>query len=132
MPAAQTAMGPLNQRFAAGSVADRKLNPPEAFGPGMQLADLVEDEPHVDREFVRAFIASMPRAIHEAIRAVIHQNLEADEPLPITFAWLPGYDWELTISDVADTDRTRGGITVVLRSRYPDDPHPLDGDEKGD
>jgi hypothetical protein len=46
--------------------------------------------------------------------------------MPITFAWAPGYDYELSVWDVADTADTAGGITVLLRSRYPADPHPLE------
>jgi hypothetical protein len=118
-------MGPLNERFGPENIGNRDLNPAEAFAEGVRLADLVEDEKWVNRRFAVDFINSMPRAIHEAIRAVIRTNLLRDHPLPITFAWQPGYDWELTVNDVASTDETAGGITVILRSRYPSDTHPL-------
>lgn len=126
MPAMQTAMGPLNERFSAGNVGDRELNPPEVFAEGCRLADLVVKEEHVPYRAAVTFIKSMPEGIHEAIRAVIRANLLRTEPLPITFAWQPGYDWELTVNDVSDTEQTRGGITMIVRSRYPDDRHPME------
>jgi hypothetical protein len=125
MPAGQTAMGPLNLRFGPDNIGNPDLNPADAFAEGIRLADLVEDEKWVNRRFAVDFIESMPEAIHEAIRAVIRANLKRDNPVPITFAWQPGYDWELTVNDVTNTAQTAGGITVILRSRYPSDPHPL-------
>jgi hypothetical protein len=125
MPALQVALGPLNERFNAGNVGNYEINPPEAFAEGNHLADLVEEEEYIPARAAEAFLREMPAGLHEAIRAVIYQNLRRDTPLPITFAWQPGYDWELTLNDVASTDETAGGITVIVRSRYPDDPHPL-------
>jgi hypothetical protein len=126
MPALQVALGPLNERFNAANVTNHELNPPDVFVEGCQLADLVEEEEFVPQRAAQAFIEQMPVAIHEAIRAVIRADLVRERPLPITFAWQPGYDWELTVNDIASTDETAGGITVIVRSRYPGDPHPLD------
>jgi hypothetical protein len=119
-------MGPLNERFNAANIRNADVNRADAFAEGVQLADLVEEEEFVPQRGVVAFLQQMPVAIHEAVRAVIRANLMRDQPLPITFAWQPGYDWELTVNDVASTDETEGGITVILRSRYPKDPHPLE------
>jgi hypothetical protein len=118
-------MGPLNERFNASNIGDPGLNPVDAFAEGVQLADLVDERDDIPRAGVIAFLQQMPLGIHEAIRAVIKANLERENPLPITFAWQPGYDWELTINDVASTDETAGGITMIVRSRYPKDTHPL-------
>jgi hypothetical protein len=126
MPALQVALGPLNERFNAGHVGNREINPPEVFAEGCQLSDLVESEEYIPKRAAVAFLEQMPPALHEAIRAVIREDLLRETPLPITFAWQPGYDWELTVNDVASTDETHGGITVIVRSRYPDDEHPLD------
>lgn len=125
MPALQVAMGPLNERFSAANIGNAELNPPEAFAEGVHLADLVEEQAFLPQAAVVAFLKQMPTAMHEAIRAVIHADLGRDKPLPITFAWQPGYDWELTVNDVASTDETEGGITIIVRSRYPRDTHPL-------
>lgn len=127
MPALQVAMGPLNARFGPAHVGDLELNPVDAFAEGVHLADLVReaDDDDFPREAVASFLQEMPTAIHEAIRAVIRADLKREKPLPITFAWQPGYDWELTVNDVSSTDETAGGITIIVRSRYPKDTHPL-------
>jgi hypothetical protein len=119
-------MGPLNLRFNAENIANSELNPPDAFAEGTTLSELVEDEPWVPQADVVDYLDSIPSGIQEAIRAVIREDLQRENPVPITFAWQPGYDWELTVNDVSDTAKTRGGITMIVRSRYPHDLHPMD------
>ena len=63
--------------------------------------------------------------MQEAIRAVIFDALGTKPPTPITFAWAPGYDFEVSIWQAPDTRTSRGGITILIKSRYPDDNHPL-------
>jgi len=41
--------------------------------------------------------------------------------VPVQFAWLPGYDNELTLSEWADEPGAPCGITAVLRSRHASD-----------
>jgi hypothetical protein len=72
-----------------------------------------------------AFVDGWPTALQAAVRAVVFENLTRSGTVPVTFAWAPGSDFEATIWDVRDTAETAGGITVLFRSRYPDDPHPL-------
>jgi hypothetical protein len=74
---------------------------------------------------VLEFINTWPSALQAAIKAVIHENFSRDEQVPITFAWKPGYDYGVEIYDVHNTATTQGGITVIVTSRYPGDPHPL-------
>lgn len=71
----------------------------------------------------------MPIGLQRAISAAAQTAV--DRALPVTFAWAPGYDWELSVWDVADTDQSRGGMTMLIRSRYPADPHPLGGSLAG-
>jgi hypothetical protein len=59
------------------------------------------------------------------IRAIMNYAVSTSPPTQITFAWSPGYDYELTIWHAPDTDATSGGITVLIKSRYPADTHPL-------
>jgi hypothetical protein len=77
-----------------------------------------------DREVVRtnnelAYLMAWPAGIREAVRAVAHSALTRTPRSPITFAWAPAYDYEVTIWDVAATAESRGGITVLLRSPIP-------------
>ena len=73
----------------------------------------------------KAYFAHMPGAIHESLRSVIHHALSTNPPTQITFAWAPAYDWELTVWQAPDTRHTKGGITLLIKSRYPDDKHPI-------
>jgi len=71
-----------------------------------------------------AFVATIPPSMQEAIRAVVANAIERN--LPVTFAWQPGYDFGVNIAaDAQDTEATRGGITVLITTRYPNDSHPL-------
>lgn len=122
MPMMQVALGGLNRRFDKAGVA--QLTQAE-LGDTASFAELTrslldEDLP----EGFDTFIDSMPVGLQRAIRAAVGSAVERG--LPVTFAWAPAYDWEVSIWDVADTTQTHGGMTVVVRSRYPDDTHPLD------
>ena len=65
--------------------------------------------------------------MQEALRAIIYQALSTTPPTQITFAWAAGYDFELSVWQAPDTKTSKGGITVLLKSRYPDDKHPIAG-----
>ena len=56
MPALQTAMGPLNQRFGPGMVGDQELNHPDVFAEGIHLADLVQEQDYVNVGPVIAYL----------------------------------------------------------------------------
>ena len=36
-------------------------------------------------------------------------------------AWAPGYDDEVKFFQVADNERSHGGITILVKSRFPND-----------
>ena len=60
--------------------------------------------------------ASQVDAIWAAVRSAVDRNV------PVNVAWLPGYDYEVTISewkDVAAEDVC--GVTIILRSRHASD-----------
>jgi len=68
-----------------------------------------------------AYLEAFPSGLKEAVRAVLHDNLSSGNPLDVTVAWAPGYDDELSIFQVADSDLSEGGITILVKSRYPSD-----------
>jgi hypothetical protein len=128
MSYAQRLASDLNRFFGPGPVDTElvgRLSGEDRLGDiAYDLALDLDDDLRV---FLRDYLNGMPRAIEAAIRGVLLANLaEGDNRRPITFAWVPAYDWEVTVWDVADA-RSRGGITVLLGSRYPDDEHPLSG-----
>jgi len=125
MPHLQTALGSLNIAFSRENI-DRLVPRKEAFAQGQTLAQgIVVDEKFALHGEWKKYLGLIPTPMQEAIRAVIYNALSTKPPTYITFAWAPGYDFELSIWQAPDTRTSRGGITVLIKSRYPDDQHPL-------
>lgn len=128
MPGLQTVLGKLNTAFGREGIKKMAENR-EKFAPGQPLAaGIVVTREMAVFDFYATFINAMPTSMQEAIRAIIYQALGTTPPTQITFSWAPNYDYELTVWHAPDTRNTKGGITVLLKSRYPDDKHPLDGE----
>jgi hypothetical protein len=127
MPHLQTVLGQLNTAFSKAEI-DKLAQQKDAFAPGKPLAAGIVVSPkmalHSDW---KTYLDQIPMSIQEAIRSVIFFSLSSSPPKQITFAWAPGYDYEVTIWDAPDTRTTKGGITILIKSRYPDDKHPLQG-----
>jgi hypothetical protein len=123
MPALQTMLSELNKL----SLPDQDQIDSGLFQPGKTLSDAVRAL-HLDSEDLAGYLDHLPIGLQEALRALILSALTRETgQQPITFAWVPSYDYNLQLWDVSNTDQTPGGITVVLGSRYPGDPHPLAG-----
>jgi len=132
MPSLQSVVSRLNTAFGEPNL-DKIRHRADLFLPGKRLSGavrtlkLVLAEAPAQRAWLR-YLDRLPRGIHEALRSVIYSALTTrPRPVSITFAWAPAYDFELTIWQAPDTRISRGGITVLLRSRYPDDKHPVSG-----
>ncbi|MGA2291646.1 hypothetical protein [Bradyrhizobium sp.] len=125
MPHLQTALGTLNTAFSRDNIAKLVPNRP-AFREGQELAQgvVVHQKMALHADWMK-ILRQIPVGMQEAIRAMIHHALGTNPPTPITFAWAPGYDYELSIWQAPDTRTSRGGITMLIKSRYPDDDHPL-------
>jgi len=72
-------------------------------------------------------LQGLPPTVIEAQRAVVYRNLQRAEPFGMTFAWAPAYDAELTVWESPPTPISPGWITVLIKSRYPSDAHPVTG-----
>jgi hypothetical protein len=98
----------------------------DPFVPGERLAAWSEyitnhiAETPAERDIALAF----PEGLREMLRALLYLNLRRRTPLEVQWAWLPGYDWELTVAECPGTAVSPGAITVLIRGRYPLDPHP--------
>lgn len=125
MPGLQTVLGKLNSAFSRENI-DKMVEYRERFAPGNPLAAGIVVTPR-DPLYVdyTQFITRMPTSVQEAIRSIIYDALGKKPATLITFAWAPAYDYELAVWHAPDTRLTRGGITILVKSRYPDDPHPL-------
>lgn len=128
MPKFQTMLVELNAAFRESEVP--KLAAQSAiFAHGAPVADalagLVATPGTVEHRSFKNYLAQLPGSVSEALRATIHHALSTSPPTLITFAWAPSYDYEITCWQAPDTQETRGGITVLIKSRYPADRHPL-------
>ena len=125
MPHLQTMLGTLNTAFSRESVS-KLVEQREAFCPGKPLGPgiVVHSKMALHGDWVK-YLNQIPGAIQETIRSVIYYSLGTSPPTHVTFAWAPGYDYEVTVWQAPDTRTSRGGITVLIKSRYPDDKHPL-------
>lgn len=133
MPAFQTLAGRLNVLFSREHIGDID---PEQFAPGSRFSQLARLYGVVPEGFEQQwfdYLDGIPPAISEAARAVLYSALTADRGagsgahrhrVPVTFAWAPGYDFELTVWDAPGSEMSPGGITMLLRSRYPADRFP--------
>jgi len=125
MPHLQTILGTLNTAFSKDSIP-RLVEQREAFRPGQTLGAgiVVHPKTALHADWVE-YLHRIPASIQETVRTVIYHALSTTPPTQITFAWAPGYDYELTIWQAPDTRTSRGGITMLIKSRYPDAKHPL-------
>lgn len=129
MPRFQTLLSDLNTAFNRHQISKR-VDRIDAFGPDRPLdealAEIVSEPGSVEHRAFRNYIRKIPPAIQEGLRSTIYSALRTSPPTLITYAWAPGYDFEATYWQAPDTDETRGGITILIKSRYPADRHPLD------
>jgi hypothetical protein len=91
------------------------LSDQSPFGEGLKDVDIGR---------IARLVAQQPPTILEAERAVVYRNLQRDRPYGMTFAWAPGYDYEVTVWESPPTEASPGWITVLIKTRYPNDPHP--------
>lgn len=130
MPRFQTLVGRLNTAFGEDQIK-RRSESAGLFAPGKPLnaalAEMVATEGSDEHRAFQAYVRRIPPALQEGLRSTIYFALTSDPPTLITCAWAPGYDFEATYWQAPDTSETRGGITILFRSRYPSDPHPLNG-----
>ena len=125
MPRMQTAVSAFNASFGPQGI--RELDGAVfATDSGLSFSEALQRSGVELEEATAAFVDRWPSGIQAAVRAVLADNLRRDGTVPVTFAWAPGYDFEVSIWDVRDTAETAGGITILFKSRYPDDAHPLD------
>ena len=128
MPAMQTVLGTLNANMSHSTIRAFARENADDFAPGKPLAPALAAagaggaNGPLYPEFLR-YLEEMPGGMAEALRATIHYALTTHTM--ITFAWAPAYDFGLDLWQAPDTATTRGGITVLVRSRYPNDPHPI-------
>jgi hypothetical protein len=119
----------LNSNFGADGIAALVARRHSFAGASFDtaMASLVDSPGTPLHEVFLGFLRALPPTIHDTYKAVVHSALHGEPPTLITFAWAPGYDYELTQWYVPEPEPEMPGVTLLLRTRYPEDPHPTTG-----
>lgn len=124
MPAYQMFVHSLNQATGHDRIGGLELD----LTPESSLAAQVGELPELvglpgNQDDLKARVATlisrMPYSIQHGLREVLRGAVE--RRVGVTFAWRPGYDFKLEITESLDSETTYGGITVVIETPYPDD-----------
>jgi hypothetical protein len=128
MPRFQALVGGLNSAFGKEQIQNL-AHQRALFAPQQPLdealATVVAKPGTAMHRAFKAYLSKLPGAISEALRSALHYALGTTPATLVTFAWAPGYDYEVTFWQSPDTKETRGGVTVLFKSRYPTDKHPI-------
>lgn len=121
MPFLQLVIHDLNAHLAPGQIENFDT---ADFDEAIPLRDIVMSSLGVGAgaDGLDGFLNTAPHAVSYAFKAILRSA--ASRRQPVTLVWMPGYEWELTVTDTADAT-TPGGISVLVRSRYPGDPSPV-------
>ena len=124
MPSMQTVLSELNKAFSKEGVVKlaERLKEFEAAGKateGKLGTGFVVKKGTRLYEAWKQYAPQLPGSFHGTIRGIQRYAISTKPPTPIMWAWAPGYDYELTIWQAPDTELTRGGITVLIKSPYP-------------
>ena len=127
MPRFQALVSELNSAFSQNQIAQTARLRDE-FAPDkpldVALARLVAQPDTVEYRAFKTFVGKIPHGLQKVISATLLHSLTEPYTL-VTCAWAPGYDYEVDLWQAPDTPETRGGITILFKSRYPDDRHPI-------
>jgi hypothetical protein len=123
----QTVLSYLNSAFSRDNIqqlAEKREN----WAPGRKLGQgaVIKEGTRLHALWME-HLGKMPPSFQEVFRSIVYHALSTEPPTPITWAWAPSYDYELSIWQSPDTPPTKGGITVLMKSRYPTDAHPAHG-----
>jgi len=120
MPQLQTILGQLNQTFGTDDGLKRLVANKERFNPDAKLGSgLILDPNSPLASQYQAYLDNIPGSIAMTLKTVMRYALDQNPPTHVTFAWAPAYDYEITVWEVPDNTKTRGGITVLIKSPYP-------------
>ncbi len=121
MPNMHNAVHATNDRLSPAKINQVSRADVDALGPNPSLLDMVKKFRLTNKAATLEFIGGWPAAQSAAAAAAIVSALTRRPRMPVTLAWLPGYDYKVTISESAGIPGSAGEMTIVLESRYPGD-----------
>jgi hypothetical protein len=105
-----------NQLFSSERIAHVSV---EAFGvkerlplwPVLRNLEIARTD--AERDTLEAWPPILQRLIVGLLRGAVA------EQVPVTASWVPGYDYQVAVSQAHATPETRTHITLLLQSPYP-------------
>lgn len=119
MPLLSTMAERANASFSRANVRSLKA---DHFAAATTLRGLLEALDIAKTDAEKDFLDRWPPVLQQTIRAVFAAAHARGEPVAVS--WAPGYDYEVQVWEAKDTETKPGGITLLLRSRYPADALP--------
>jgi hypothetical protein len=124
VPIFQRLLERANRRFASDQIISLE---PGTFSiaavPDQELmVNLASELGIATNDAERAVIRRCPLSIQIAIVSIARSAVlrSKTQPVPIVFSWLSGYDFELSVFEARPGPTSWGGITLILRSPYPE------------
>jgi hypothetical protein len=103
------------QKFQANALM------PGVAAPSTILSASVSSLPNVAlTDEAKTYLDSWPLGLQETVRAAVYSAVMRQ--LPVTFAWMPAYDFKVTVTETAGTAASLGGMTILLESPLPPKP----------
>lgn len=121
MPLFETFFRRLNAVFTDDGLAFERAADLDMDSP-TSLRDMMRDMDMTIEGRFDEFIGEFPPALTDGLKAAVRSASRSRKP--ITFQWSPAYDFELHIYESRDYEGSPGGVSIHVRSRYPNDPHP--------
>lgn len=113
MPMFYELLRKLNREFDEDRILDFAAQK-EAFAPGRPLnPGLLEGAGSARTRAFQRYLGKLPGVFPEVARAAIYHALSTDPPTPVTFAWAPAKEFELTVW------QPTCGVTILVKGPYP-------------
>jgi len=119
MPYMQAYAESANTALNRDNIKDFKPNAlmPGLAAPNMILSASVTSLGVALTADAKAYLDSWPLGLQEIVRAAVYSAVMRQ--LPVTFAWMPAYDFRVTVTETAGTPASLGGMTILLESHLP-------------
>src|SRR5512143_1955370 len=119
MPYMQAYVEKANAALNSNSI--KSFNPgvlmPGAVAPNMILSAALQSIGVDITRDATTYLDSWPSGLQEMVRAAVYSAVM--QQLPVTFAWMPGYDFKVTATVAPGIPGSIGGMTILLESKYP-------------
>lgn len=118
MPFLQAMAERANERFNRENISNVDAGRLAATSLGALASGLGIARNKTEADYLDAW----PQSLQAAVHAVLQSAVERQPRVPVTIAWVPGYDYEVDVWESKSVKNSIGAITILLRSAYPNVP----------